>query len=106
MGNINFRISSRIRDADGKGARLTIRMMDSGQPAMSTNELMLVLNALKRHDQTSIPNTGFTYVFPFALAKGKGFTFEFPFELTAETGFPYQFDFNLYNGDTGIAVLG
>lgn len=92
MGNINFKISSRIRDANGEGVRLSVRMLQSGQPAISTNELLLVMNALKRNEQASTtPNNGFTYVFPFALADGGGFTYTFPITLAA---------------DTGIAILG
>ena len=92
MGNINFKVRSRIRDANGEGVRLSVRMLQSGQPAISTNELLLVMNALKRNEQASTtPNNAFTYVFPFALADGGGFTYTFPITLAA---------------DTGIAILG
>ena len=92
MGNINFKVRSRIRDANGEGVRLSVRMLQSGQPAISTNELLLVMNALKRNEQAgTTPNNAFTYVFPFALADGGGFTYTFPITLAA---------------DTGIAILG
>ena len=79
---IGFIVENREIHANGV-SQVTIRMMSSDKPHLATNELPLILNAIKGSQYTDqeIDNLGFTYTFPFALARGWGFPYVLDFEF-------------------------
>lgn len=69
---------------------LTIRMLNSSKPIVTTNELPIILNAIKA---SSVMNP----------QVNRGFTYTFPFELSQGHGFPYRLDLNFE--DRGMLKL-
>ena len=55
---------------------LSVRMLNSTMAQPKTNELPLLLHALKSNELLSVDaNICFTYTFPFPLAQGWGFPY-------------------------------
>jgi hypothetical protein len=82
---IGFIVQDReVRD-DGL-SKVTIRVLNSDKPHLATNELPLILNALKGTHflDPEIDNLGFTYTFPFELSMGWGFPYVFDFDIQDE----------------------
>lgn len=69
------------REVTDSHVKLTIRMLNSSKPMTTTNELPIILNAIKA---STVMNP----------QVNRGFTYTFPFELTQGHGFPYLLDFN------------
>nr|DAW48930.1 MAG TPA: hypothetical protein [Caudoviricetes sp.] len=81
--NINISIGNVVRQ--GGIARIRMRRPSSTVNKVSVNEWPVLLNALGATPWTDVTkNTGFTYTFPFALAKGVGFPYCLPMELDGE----------------------
>lgn len=81
--NINISIGNVVRQ--GGIARIRMRRPSSTVNKVSVNEWPVLLNALLTTDWVGVTkNTGFTYTFPFALAKGTGFPYCLPMELDGE----------------------
>lgn len=56
--------------------KLTIRMLNSSKPMAKTNELPIILNAIKANSvMNPQADRGFTYTFPFKLSQGHGFPY-------------------------------
>lgn len=70
---------------DNGVTKVTIRMLNSDKPRLTTNELPLIFNAIKDSYFTdSEVQIGFTYTFPFTLSRGWGFPYVFDFEIDDE----------------------
>lgn len=81
--NINIRIGNVVRQ--GSVVRVRVRLPSSTTDKTHVNEWPVLLNALGATPWTDVTkNTGFTYTFPFALAKGVGFPYCLPMELEGE----------------------
>ena len=81
--NINISIGNVVRQ--GGIARIRMSRPSSTVNKVSVNEWPVLLNALGATPWTDVTkNTGFTYTFPFALAKGTGFPYCLPMELDGE----------------------
>lgn len=81
--NINISIGNVVRQ--GGIARIRMRRPSSTTDKTCVNEWPVLLNALGATPWTDVTkNTGFTYTFPFALAKGTGFPYCLPLELDGE----------------------
>ncbi len=83
--NIDIRIGNVLRQ--GSVARVRMRWPSSTVNKTLVNEWPVLLNAIERTafaDATA--NTGFTYTFPFALARGTGFPYCMPMQLEADAG--------------------
>lgn len=81
--NINISIGNVVRQ--GGIARIRMRRPSSTTDKTRVNEWPVLLNALGATPWTDVTkNTGFTYTFPFALAKGTGFPYCLPMELDGE----------------------
>lgn len=81
--NINISIGNVVRK--GGIARIRMRRPSSTTDKTRVNEWPVLLNALGATPWTDVTkNTGFTYTFPFALAKGTGFPYCLPMELDGE----------------------
>lgn len=73
-GNIGFIVEG--RDVTNGLVHLSVRMLHSSLPQKTTNELPIILNALKAHGLMDVDaNICFTYTFPFPLAQGFGFPY-------------------------------
>lgn len=81
--NINISIGNVVRQ--GGIARIRMRRPSSTTDKTRVNEWPVLLNALGATPWADVTkNTGFTYTFPFALAKGTGFPYCLPMELDGE----------------------
>lgn len=62
--------------------KVSVRLINSNKEELKTNELPIILNALKQSDVLDPDaNLCFTYTFPFPLARGHGFPYVFDFEF-------------------------
>lgn len=73
-GKIGFIIDG--REVKNGLVHLSVRMLNSTLSQPTTNELPIILNALKSHGLLDTDaNICFTYTFPFPLAQGWGFPY-------------------------------
>lgn len=81
MDKISYLVDGReIRD--GGIVKVSVRLINSNKEELKTNELPIILNALKQSDVLDPDaNLCFTYTFPFQLARGHGFPYVFDFEF-------------------------
>lgn len=81
MDRISYIVDGReIRD--GGVVKVSLRLINSNKDGLKTNELPIILNALKQSDILDPDaNLCFTYTFPFVLSRGHGFPYIFDFEL-------------------------
>lgn len=81
MDKISYIVDGReIRD--GGIVKVSVRLINSNKEELKTNELPIILNALKQSDVLDPDaNLCFTYTFPFQLARGHGFPYVFDFEF-------------------------
>lgn len=81
---IGFIVEGREVHANGV-VKISIRMLNSDKPELITNELPIILNALKRSryiDETAA--VGFDYTLDFVMEAGFGFPYALDCELTDE----------------------
>lgn len=70
----------------GTLTRVSVSLVGSTLERMTSNELPIILNALRSAAVTdAAQHVGFTYTFPFRLAQGRGFPYVFPFDLRRKT---------------------
>lgn len=70
----------------GTLTRVSVSLVGSTLTRMTSNELPIILNALRTAAVTDVTqHVGFTYTFPFRLAQGRGFPYVFPFDLRRKT---------------------
>lgn len=81
MDKISYLVDGReIRD--GGIVKVSVRLININKHELKTNELPIILNALKQSDVLDPDaNLCFTYTFPFPLARGHGFPYVFDFDL-------------------------
>lgn len=81
MDKISYLVDGReIRDVGI--VKVSVRLINSNKHELKTNELPIILNALKHSDVLDPDaNLCFTYTFPFPLARGHGFPYVFDFAL-------------------------
>ena len=89
MANGNNKIGFIVegREVHSNGVvKLSIRMLNSDKPQLTTNELPIILNALKRSQyMDSDQQVGFDYTLDFAMTEGIGFPYVLDFGLVDET---------------------
>lgn len=81
---IGFIVEGREIHANGV-VKLSIRMLNSDKPQLTTNELPIILNALKHSrylDETA--HVGFDYTLDFPMEAGIGFPYVLDFGLESE----------------------
>lgn len=81
---IGFIVEGREIHSNGV-VKLSIRMLNSDKPQVTTNELPIILNAIKHShlmDETS--HVGFDYTLDFPMMAGFGFPYALDFELESE----------------------
>lgn len=62
--------------------KVSVRMLNSTLAQPTTNELPILLNALRSSQFANAnANDGFTYTFPFALSQGHGFSYVFDMQF-------------------------
>lgn len=62
--------------------KVSVRMLNSTLAQPTTNELPILLNALRSSQFTNAnANDGFTYTFPFTLSQGHGFSYVFDMQF-------------------------
>ncbi|MBQ8969158.1 MAG: hypothetical protein IJ064_05450 [Bacteroidaceae bacterium] len=83
---IGFKIEGREVLPNGM-TKITIGSFDSTKEELQTNELPIILNAIKHSDHLFGPEThvGFDYTLDFPLAKGFGFPYVLDFPLQDES---------------------
>lgn len=83
-GKIGFIVDG--REVTNGLVHLSVRMLNSTLPQPTTNELPIILNALKSHGILDTDaNICFTYTFPFPLAQGWGFPYVFDLQFEDDT---------------------
>ncbi|MBR4533874.1 MAG: hypothetical protein IKO85_04950 [Bacteroidaceae bacterium] len=84
MNKIGFIVEDRDVAPNGV-VHLSIRMLNSDKPQLTTNELPIILNALK-HSQLmdAEVQVGFDYTLDFEMEAGFGFPHVLDFELLDE----------------------
>ena len=82
---IGFKVEGREILPNGM-VKVTIGMLNSDKAQLTTNELPIILNAIK-HTSLLLPEThvGFDYTLDFPLARGFGFPYVLDFGLESET---------------------
>lgn len=85
MAKIGFLVEGREMQPNGM-MKITIGLLNSSKEQLTTNELPIILNAIK-HTSLLNPEThvGFDYTLSFPLARGFGFPYVLDFELEQET---------------------
>jgi len=82
---IGFIVQGREVLANGV-VKVSIRLLNSDKPQLTTNELPIILNALKHSDILDAgTHVGFDYTLDFPMEKGFGFPYALDFELESET---------------------
>ena len=70
---------------DNGVVKVSVRMLNSDKPQLTTNELPLILNAIKHSElMDSDLQRGFDYTLDFALEQGFGFPYALDCELLDE----------------------
>ena len=65
--------------------KVSIRMLNSDKPQLGTNELPIILNAIKHSElMDSDVQRGFDYTLDFPMNAGFGFPYALDFELESE----------------------
>jgi hypothetical protein len=80
-------INIKITNVTRQGGLVCIRVQhpSSGVDKVKVNEWPVLLNAIGASSWAdATKNTGFTYTFPFALARGTGFPYCLPMQLEAD----------------------
>lgn len=81
--NIDIRIGNVVRQ--GSVARVRMRWPSSTVNKTEVNEWPVLLNAIALTAfADATVDTGFTYTFPFALARGTGFPYCMPMQLETD----------------------
>ena len=81
---IGFIVEGREIHANGV-VKLSIRMLNSDKSQLTTNELPIILNALKRsHYLDETAHVGFDYTLDFPMEAGIGFPYVLDFGLESE----------------------
>ena len=82
---IGFIIENREVHPNGV-VKVSIRMLNSDKPQLTTNELPIILNAIK-HSELMDANVqrGFDYTLDFVIEEGFGFPYALDCELLSET---------------------
>lgn len=81
---IGFIIEDRETHQNGV-VKVSIRMLNSDKPELTTNELPLILNALKHSElMDSSVQRGFDYTLDFVIEEGFGFPYALDCELLDE----------------------
>lgn len=94
--NIDIRIGNVVRQ--GSVARVRMRWPSSTVNKTEVNEWPVLLNAIALTAfADATVDTGFTYTFPFALARGTGFPYCMPMQLEADA---------VEAAEEAVAVLG
>lgn len=83
---IGFKIEGRETLQNGM-VKIRIGFLNSSRAALTTNELPIILNALKRSQYLNPDGThvGFDYTLDFPLARGFGFPYVLDFPLQDES---------------------
>ncbi len=88
MASSNYKIGFIVewREVHSNGVvKLSIRMLNSDKPQLTTNELPIILNALKRSRFVNEDvQVGFDYTLDFAMTEGIGFPYVLDFGLVSE----------------------
>lgn len=70
---------------DNGVVKVSVRMLNSDKPQLTTNELPLILNAIKHSElMDSDLQRGFDYTLDFAMEQGFGFPYALDCELLDE----------------------
>lgn len=80
--DINIKIDNILHR--GGLVRVRVKHPSSGVDKLSVNEWPVIMNAVGAAWGDAEKNVGFTYTFPFPLAKGSGFPYCLPMEFEAE----------------------
>lgn len=65
--------------------KVSIRLLNSNKPELTTNELPIILNALKHSEILDAEtHVGFDYTLDFPMMAGFGFPYALDFELESE----------------------
>lgn len=81
---IGFTVQGREVLANGV-VKVSIRLLNSDKPELTTNELPIILNALKHSDILDAEtHVGFDYTLDFPMMAGFGFPYALDFELESE----------------------
>lgn len=81
---IGFTVQGREVLANGV-VKVSIRLLNSDKPELTTNELPIILNALKHSDILDAEtHVGFDYTLDFPMTAGFGFPYALDFELESE----------------------
>ena len=82
---IGFIVEEREFHSNGV-VKVSVRMLNSDKPELTTNELPIILNALKRsHLVDEDVQIGFDYTLDFAMAEGIGFPYVLEFGMVEGT---------------------
>ncbi len=81
MAKIGFIVQGREVLENGT-IKVSVRMLNSSKSQLTTNELPIILNAIKNsHLLKTDVHVGFDYVLDFPMERGIGFPYVFDFEL-------------------------
>lgn len=81
---IGFTVQGREVLANGV-VKVSIRLLNSNKPELTTNELPIILNALKHSEILDAEtHVGFDYTLDFPMMAGFGFPYALDFELESE----------------------
>lgn len=81
---IGFIVEGRETHANGV-VKVSVRMLNSDKPELTTNELPIILNAIKHsHLMDETTHVGFDYTLDFPMMAGFGFPYVLDFELESE----------------------
>lgn len=81
MAKIGFIVQGREVLENGI-VKVSVRMLNSTKPQLTTNELPIILNAIKHsHLLDKSAHVGFDYTFDFPMERGFGFPYVLDFEL-------------------------
>lgn len=82
---IGFIIEDREVHQNGV-VKVSIRMLNSDKPQLTTNELPIILNAIKHSElMDATVQRGFDYTLDFVIEEGFGFPYALDCELLSET---------------------
>ena len=81
MAKIGFIVQGREVLQNGM-VKVSVRMLNSTKPQLTTNELPIILNSIKHsHLLDQSAHVDFDYTFDFPMEKGFGFPYVLDFEL-------------------------
>ena len=81
MAKIGFIVQGREIHDNGV-VKVSVRMLNSSKQQLTTNELPIILNAIKHsHILNEASHIGFDYTLDFPMERGFGFPYVLDFEL-------------------------